>query len=96
MDTYDYFSVHKKIFYGLTLFLFILLGYGASRIKIEEDVSRMMPNGEKTARINKILSHSRLSDKIVIKIAGDSTAQPDDLSDVCDSLGSSLTRQSPS
>ena len=91
LNTYDYFNVHKKLFYVLTVFLFILLGYGASRIKIEEDISRMMPNGEQTARINKILSHSRLSDKIVIKIAGDLTAQPDDLIAIADSLESALT-----
>ena len=91
LNTYDYFSAHKKTFYALTVFLFVLLGFGASRIKIEEDISRMMPDGEQTARINKILSHSRLSDKIIIKIAGNASAQPEELIAQADSLENELT-----
>ena len=91
LDTYDYFGVHKKLFYAITVLLFIILGFGASRIKIEEDVARMMPNGEQTARINQILSHSRLSDKIIIKIAGNANVQPDDLIAQADSLAVSYT-----
>ena len=93
LDTYDYFGVHKKIFYVLTIFLFVLLGFGAAHIKIEEDISRMMPNGEQTAKINKILSQSRLSEKIIIKIAGNEKAQPEDLIAQADSLESQLTAQ---
>jgi hypothetical protein len=93
LDTYDYFGVHKKSFYVLTVFLFVLLGFGASRIRVEEDISRMMPNGEQTARINKILSQSRLSEKIIIKIAGNTNAQPEDLIAQADSLESQLTSQ---
>ncbi len=93
IDIYDYFLVRKPLFYGLTIGLFIVAGLLASRIKIEEDVAHMMPNSGQTERINQIISHSRFSDNIIVKISGKEGVQPEELTAMADSLESKLGAQ---
>src|ERR1700722_5759619 len=90
IQLYDYFNARKPLLYALTVGLFILAGLLASRIKIEEDIARMMPNGEQTRRINQIISHSRFSDNIIVKISGKEGVSPDSLTEIADSLESRL------
>ena len=93
IDIYDYFLARRSLFYALTAVLFIVSGILASRIKIEEDVAHMMPNSGQTERINQIISHSRFSDNIIIKIGGKEGVQPEELTTMADSLESKLRSQ---
>ena len=68
LSAYDFFQLRKPLFYGLTVTLFILLGLAASRIKPEEDISRLLPNGEQTKQITDIFSSSNFADKVVVKL----------------------------
>lgn len=87
---YEYFLAHRSLFYALTIGLFLLLGFLASRIKIEEDVARLMPNSQQTERINQIFTHSRIANDITIKISGKEGVKPEELIEVADSLESRL------
>ncbi|MGY5847266.1 MMPL family transporter [Salegentibacter sp. HM20] len=52
------------------LFLFLALcGFLASKITLEEDVSRLIPEGEKQEITRKILDQNEFSDKIIISIS---------------------------
>jgi len=65
---YTYFKANKVVFYGLLLSILVLLGLGASRLKIEEDVTKMMPNAGKASEILHTLQDSKLSEKVVFLI----------------------------
>jgi uncharacterized protein len=87
---YDFFQARRMLFYAVTVALFALLALAASRIKVEEDIARMLPDSEQTEQINRIFRHSRFYDRIVVKIKGTTTSTPDDLITVADSLESAL------
>ncbi|MCW5908684.1 MAG: MMPL family transporter [Chitinophagales bacterium] len=90
LSVYDFFSVRKPLFYAITAVLFALLAIVASRINVEEDIARMLPNGAQTEQINRVLRHSRFYDRIIVKIKPDENALPDDMIALADSLESRL------
>ena len=85
LSTYSYFNQRKPQLYILVLLLFGALAFFASRIQLEEDITRMMPGSEAAAKTNELLSGTSLYDKIVVKVKTDSE-NPDVLIAVADSL----------
>ncbi|MGM5631259.1 MMPL family transporter [Apibacter raozihei] len=73
---YDFFSKRKGLFYSLTALLTGLLILFASKIKFEEDITRLLPADGKSEEIKNVLETARFSDKLIINIEGD---HPDDL-----------------
>lgn len=84
-------------------FLFILLFVGAlgfvgfftSQIKLEEDITKMMPTDAKIERLNTIFKNSKFLDRLVVTVSlADSTAEPDPdkLIDFTDSLIASIQK----
>lgn len=65
---YTYFKTHLAVFYGLLIAIVLILGFGASHLKIEEDVTKMMPNAGKASEILNTLQDSKLSEKVVFLI----------------------------
>lgn len=90
LGTYDFFHVRKGLFYTITIGITLLLAALASRIRIEEDISRMLPNGEQMKQVNNIFRHSHFYDRIIIKIKGSDTTQPEQLMALADTLESRL------
>lgn len=90
---YDFFQARKAIFYAVTVGLFVLLAFAASRIKVEEDIARMLPDSEQTEQINRIFRHSRFYDRIVVKVKGTAQSSPEELIELADSLESNLQRE---
>jgi 1-acyl-sn-glycerol-3-phosphate acyltransferase len=90
LATYDFFQGRKALFYALTLALFALLALAASRLKPEEDISRLLPNGKQTQQINDIFRHARFTDKIVMKIMARKDVAPETLTALADSAESRL------
>ncbi len=89
-----YFFEHKKIVFVVLLIL--LLGGLLSisfQLNLEEDITKLIPQSEKTKTLNKVLNNTNFSDKIVLNIAIDSEGNPDDLtayaSEIVDSLQNS-------
>ncbi len=77
------------------LFFLILLGaagfaaYFSSKIKLEEDITKMMPTNASVERLNTIFKNSKFLDKLVVTVSmADSTkpAEPETLMEYTDSL----------
>ncbi len=57
-----------------------IIGFFASKIKLEEDVTSLIPSGEKQNVLKKVLNQSRLTDKIIVTISSeDREDTPEDL-----------------
>ncbi|MDC9723551.1 MAG: MMPL family transporter [Urechidicola sp.] len=65
------------------------------QLNLEEDITKLIPQSEKTKTLNKVLKNTNFSDKIVINIIADADGNPDDLtayaSDMVDSLNQSCS-----
>ncbi len=82
LSIYDYFHKNRPALYVLFLGLFLLVGIGATQIRVEEDISRFFPKDKKLEKINQIFQHSKFMDKLVVMVSlNDSTkaTQPDSL-----------------
>jgi 1-acyl-sn-glycerol-3-phosphate acyltransferase len=87
---YNYFESRRAILYLITIAVFCCLIFGASQIKLEEDIARMLPQHSNTKNLNAILASSSLSDKIVIKIKS-GQGSTEDLEPFADKIASQLT-----
>ncbi|HEY0030460.1 MAG TPA: 1-acyl-sn-glycerol-3-phosphate acyltransferase [Bacteroidia bacterium] len=93
--TYIYRFLKKR---RILFFLFFIgalafAGYFASRIKLEEDITKMMPTDAKIERLNTIFKSSKFLDRLVVTVSlADTTseAQPDELIAFTDSLLTSI------
>ncbi len=86
LNTYDFFKARRALFYGLTIALFALFALLASRIKLEEDVSRLLPNGEQTRQITDIFKSSNFADKVIVKVIARKQTAPEVLMAYADSF----------
>ncbi len=90
---YLFFQERKSMLW-LFLSLFLLLGLGlASQLKLEEDISRVIPSDPKVQRLNTVFQNSKFSEKIIVNLSlADSTKEsdPEALIDFGDSLYHSL------
>jgi 1-acyl-sn-glycerol-3-phosphate acyltransferase len=71
------FSKRPRFFFSGLVLICILLGFIASKIKLQEDISSFMPKSKETEIINFVYTHNQLSDKIIFKISLKDTTQTD-------------------
>lgn len=74
--------------------VFGLLGYWASRISFEEDISKLIPSGEDSEQINKVLQNTYFADKIIINISAEDSIHLTELQNYADELTDSLQKDS--
>lgn len=91
-----YFFEHKKIvFVALLILMLVVLMSISFQLNLEEDITKLIPQSEKTKTLNKVLKNTNFSDKIVINISADSAGNPNDLaayaSEMVDSLNQSCS-----
>lgn len=82
VNIYDFFAKHKAWLWTCTIVSFLLAGYFASRIKLEEDISRILPQDKTLDKLQQVFNDSRFADKLVITISQKDTtlaAEPDSL-----------------
>jgi uncharacterized protein len=87
---YLFFTKRKLIFTVLVIGLCGVLGFYASKIKLEEDITRFVPKDKNTASINSILENLKSKDKLVIHLSSDSGENADKLLEKADTLFSAL------
>ena len=78
---YNFFSKHKIIFISFIILLFSFIIFFASKIELEEDLTKFIPKDKKLEKLN-ILKNSKILEKLVINISlSDTTANsnPDKL-----------------
>jgi len=75
---YSYLKKHRAVFFVSVPLVFVLLAYWASRIRFEEDITKLIPTSEGSAHVSEVLQSANFADKTVINIAstdsGDVTA----------------------
>lgn len=78
---YDFFQQRKWLLYLCFAGLLILTSIFASRLKFEEDISRILPKDPKVEKLNEVFQHSKFMDKLVVMVSlKDSNAtSPDSL-----------------
>ncbi|MCW3070978.1 MAG: glycerol acyltransferase [Bacteroidetes bacterium] len=85
----------RALFFLLFLGSLLFAGFFASRIQLEEDITKMMPTDAKVERLNTIFKNSKFLDKIVVTVSipdSSAEAQPELLMEYTDSLVSAVQK----
>ncbi len=91
ISAYHNFKERKVLFFCSIIFLLMLLGYWASRISFEEDISKLIPSGEDSETIQRVLKNMSYADKIIVNISSESIDNQANLQAYTDSLTSELS-----
>lgn len=79
---YNFFERHKVWLWCCTIACFLLVGYFARQIKLEEDITKILPQDKKLDKLQQVFQDSRFADKLIVTISQKDTtkeAQPDSL-----------------
>lgn len=87
---YDFFQNRKSFFWPVFVGIILLLAVGASRIRLEENITKFFPDDARVERLNYVFQNSKFVERLVIMVsAGDSIApEPDSLIVVAEELAS--------
>lgn len=90
---YNFFQKRKFIFILLVLSICGTLGFLASKIKLEEDITRFVPSDKNSQSINSILDNLKSKDKLIIHVSSKDAEQVDELVAVSDSIHEHLIQK---
>lgn len=76
---YEFFKGKRILFCAVLVSLFIALGYMAMQIRLEEDITKMIPDDEQTRDYKSTIQNIRILDKIIVSISADSIGMEDSL-----------------
>jgi len=71
---YYYFKDHRPVLFVVFFTSLALLAFFASRIRFEEDISKVLPNDKKIEKLNEVFQNSKFADKLVITASLKDTA----------------------
>lgn len=86
LSTYNFFQQRKLLLWAITALLFALFALATSQIRVEEDINRLLPNGEQTRQITEIFKSSNFADKVIVKFIQQGEGEPETLMTYADSL----------
>lgn len=92
---YLFFSKRKLVFTVLIIAVCGVLGFYASKIKLEEDITRFVPKDKNTSSINAILQNLKSKDKLVLHLQSNSPDNIDKLVEKGDALFDSVKTNIP-
>jgi 1-acyl-sn-glycerol-3-phosphate acyltransferase len=75
----EHIAAHKLFSLSIALILFSSLGYLASRLEFEEDITKLIPQNEKSSEAQKVFKHVNFADKIIVNIQREKEGSVDDL-----------------
>ncbi|QEE48592.1 MMPL family transporter [Flavobacterium alkalisoli] len=81
---------NKFLAIGIALAFLAVFGYFASKIKFEEDITRLIPKSERTDETAKVLSQLNFTDKITVIINAKEGVAPQQLTEVANVFLDSL------
>lgn len=81
VSIYDFFEKRKLLCYATAILLFLLCIAGASTIRLEQDINKMIPNDASVSALTDVLNKTKASEQIVfsISLADTALAIPDSL-----------------
>ncbi|WP_339648102.1 MMPL family transporter [uncultured Salegentibacter sp.] len=90
-----YFFRRQKAVGFLFLLLFVLAGgYFSFKIQLEEDITKLIPSGEKQDALRKVLDNTEFSDKLIIAVSSEEK-NPEGLTAYAHKLTDSLDKKLP-
>ena len=95
---YNYFRRHRRQMWIAAVCSFLFIGFFASRINLEEDITRILPHEKRLDKQQQVFQDSRFSDKLTLSISQKDTtapAAPDDLTAFADLLTARLATSWP-
>ncbi len=66
IELYNLLVNRRWVFLPIILGLFVFAGFLASKLELEEDISRMMPLDDKVQELNTVFESSKFMDKLVL------------------------------
>lgn len=92
VQVFDYFKKHQWLPIAIAVLLFLVFGFLAFQLQIENDISKLIPGDSSLKKINELQANSGLYDKIIFKIK---SQQEDDaaLYDAADFLEEKIYEQ---
>src|SRR5450432_1990125 len=69
ISLYNFFEKRPVLFRVILAGSFLLLGYFALQIKLEEDISKILPKDKKVEKLNEVFQNSKFLDKLVVTIS---------------------------
>lgn len=76
ISIYNFFDRRKWLLWVFTLCCFLIAGLLASRIKLEEDITRILPQDKKIDQLQQFLLNAKFADKLVIMVSQKDTTAP--------------------
>jgi uncharacterized protein len=96
ISIYNFFEKRRGLFWVTLISSFLLLGFFASRIKLEEDIAKILPKDKKVEKLSEVFQNSKFLDKLVVTVSLKDTtagAQPDSLVAFADAFVTALKKQ---
>jgi uncharacterized protein len=93
ISVYRFFSKRRFLFFATLLLILALIAWLAMKLRLSEDISKVLPNSEKVSQYLKVVNHSAFADELVIFVGGNDTATvipPTDLIAFADELADSI------
>ena len=79
-NTHNYLKNHKTIGFSILFLYTLIISFFAWNIDLEEDITKLIPGGEKQELLKKILKEADFSDKLIVSISAESQdVSPDSL-----------------
>lgn len=79
---YRFFNRRKPVFWAAFVLVLGLMGFTASRITFEEDITKFFPDDDRVSKLSYIFQNSRLSERLVVMVSmrdSSQAPQPDSL-----------------
>ncbi|MCC6181388.1 MAG: MMPL family transporter [Bacteroidia bacterium] len=90
---FQFFQKRKAIFVAFILLICGTLGFLASRINLEEDITRFVPTDKNSKSINSILENLKSKDKLIVHASSSSPEHIDEMISKMDTIYAVLQRQ---
>lgn len=91
---YRYFRSHRGLFYAILVATTVLFGWFASKVRLEEDITALLPPVESGGAEQLVFSNLEVKDKLFLLFhARTEEVWPEDLAEVCDAFVAQLMRE---
>ncbi|MFN8143825.1 MAG: MMPL family transporter [Bacteroidia bacterium] len=94
VSIYNFFERRRLVFFLTLGGLFLIMAFFASRVKLEEDISKALPKDKKIEKLNDVFQNSKFLDKFAFAVSFNDTtvaASPDSLIAYASRLNDELT-----
>ena len=95
---YNYFEQHKGRMIIAALCSFLFVGFFASRITFDKDITRILPHAKNLDKQQQVFQDSRFADKLTVSISQKDTsaaATPDELTAFADTFIATAMKEAP-